>query len=114
VTTVSGEADREHPGGVVGVRTRGSDLVRWAVWTGNVPPELHQWVRLEDSGELGWVTALPGRIVGINAADSLVRVSGVRQGDTDAAHAPSSALNGFWGRIGIPIGHERDPAQYDP
>ncbi len=99
-------ADCTDTSGLVGVRTRGSDLVRWAVWTGDDPPALYQWVRMLDTGELGRIAVAPGQAVGVYETNSLPRVSAVDDGDKDSdlddmVRAPAP---GAWGRIGNHIG----------
>lgn len=93
-------SDLADTSGLIGVRTQGSDLVRWSVWTGDRPPEQGQWVRLLDTGELGRVSVAPGQPVGVFELDVLPRVSPVNDDDTDFDDAAQVPMPGAWGRIG--------------
>lgn len=91
---------------VVGVRTRSSDTLQWAVWSGEGPAELGAWVRLVNSGELGRLVVAPGRVFGAGPAETLPRVvvytfedepEREEEGRAEQPHAPGTS---GWGRIG--------------
>lgn len=86
--------------GTIGIRTRGSDLIQWSIWTGDDSPELGQWVRLLDTGELGRVSVVPGQVVGFFESDLLPRVSPLNDDEVESNGALQMPMPGAWGRIG--------------
>lgn len=108
--TKSTGAARADTSELIGVRTRGSDLIRWAIWTGDCPVELYQWVRLVDTGELGRVSIAPGRTVGVHETDSLPQVSLVNDADMDSDDTVEPPAPGAWGRIGCRTGPVKNAA----
>lgn len=93
-------ADDGGAGKVIGVRTRGSDKVRWAIWTGDQRIEPCQLVRLTDTGQLGTLVAAPGMVVGVGEIDSLPRVSAVDDDAQTPDDVPQLPAKSAWGRIG--------------
>lgn len=85
---------------VIGVRTRGSDRVRWAKWAGGQPMAPGDWVRFADTGELGRVIAGPGKVIGIPQNASLPRMIPVISSVVSADAEVPSAVRTGWGRIG--------------
>lgn len=85
---------------VIGLRTRGSNQVRWAKWKGDTPVVPGQWVRLLDNGELGRVVVEAGMAVGMEATDSLSYVSAVSEEDSIPDDMVELPIESAWGRIG--------------
>lgn len=91
---------------MVGVRTRSSDTLQWAVWSGEGPAELGAWVRLVNSGELGRLVVAPGRVFGAGPAESLPRVVAytfedeTKREEEGRGEQPPAPGTSAWGRIG--------------
>lgn len=96
VTTANGD----ERAAVVGVRTRGSDQVQWAIWSGDQPVEAGRWVRLSDSGELGRVIVASGMAIGVQNRDSLPAAIEVHSHELTMEADQLAPDQGSWGRIG--------------
>lgn len=93
---------------VVGIRTRGTDRLQWAVWSGEGTAELGAWIRVVDSSELGRLVVAPGMVTGVRPSESLPRVVAhtvedkpERQEDGIREQPPAPGTS-VWGRIGRP------------
>lgn len=103
-------APRGDAGGscVVGIRTRNSDTLQWAVWSGDGPAKPGAWVRVVTDGELGQLVVAPGKAFGLGPLGSLPRVVAHLPGDEPeceeegSGEQPPAPGTSVWGRIGRP------------
>ncbi len=84
---------------VVGVRTRESDRVQWAVVADGQMVRPGDWVRLSATGQVGRVIAGPGMVVGV-LPEALSTVAPVTVHDQRHHAEPPQHDHGPWGRIG--------------
>lgn len=117
MTRVAGEPIPRDLRHVAGVRTRGSDLIRWAVWTGDLPDRSRPTVRLSDTGETGVLVIAPGMAVGEFPIASLPQASIVDLNHLEIAEDGEFPVESAWGRIGartrgrVPSGDSGESAE---
>ncbi len=84
---------------VVGVRTRESDRVQWAVVTDGQTVHPGDWARIQATGQIGRVIAGPGIVVGVQP-ETLPAVAPVPVPDQKQDADLPQPDHGSWGRIG--------------